>query len=455
MDPILIIEDKADVRMAATIALGNHGFHTVEAETPAVATELLEQQGFALVLLDMNFSDDTTSGKEGLDFLAKMRRRQLTTPVIVMTAWASVDLAVQAMQFGACDFIEKPWNNTRLINVVKQQIEKTQLEESNARLDAASKLLPEQPVLAHSDVMQRLLNQAKRAALSDVSILITGENGTGKSMLAQFIHQHSNRADNILVSVNMGAIPESLFESELFGHKKGAFTDAKEDRLGRFDIANGGTLFLDEVGTIPIALQSKLLRVLESQTFEMIGSSQTKATDVRVISATNTDLQQAIDSGEFRQDLLFRLNTIELCIPPLRERTEDIEPLAKQFLKQLGNKYHRAQMYLSESAIKALKAYSWPGNVRELSHCIERAMILSDSDEITPEQLNLAPQSTSAKQEQELPLMTLDEAERRLLVNAIKSFDGNVIAAGEFLGLTKSTIYRRLEKHDIDPKQIF
>lgn len=453
MDPILIIEDKADVRMAATIALGNHGFQTIEAETPAAAIALLEQQNFALVLLDMNFSDDTTSGKEGLDFLSVMQRRQLSTPVVVMTAWASVDLAVQAMQLGASDFIEKPWNNTRLLNIVKQQVDKVALEQSNARLDAATKLLPEQQVLAHSEQMQRLLNQAKRAALSDASILITGENGTGKSLLAQFIHQHSMRADKILVSVNMGAIPESLFESELFGHKKGAFTDAKEDRLGRFDIANSGTLFLDEVGTIPVVLQSKLLRVLESQSFEMIGSSQTKTTDVRVISATNSDLQQSIESGEFRQDLLFRLNTIELHIPPLRDRVEDIEPLAKQFLQQLGNKYQRAQMYLSEQAVRALKSYDWPGNVRELSHCIERAMILSESEEIGVEQLNLAPKTVT--ESQEVPLMTLDQAERSLLINAIKSFDGNVTAAGEFLGLTKSTIYRRLEKHDIDPKQLF
>lgn len=451
MEPILIIEDKADVRMAATIALGTHGFDTVEAETPTAAIALLEHRSFALILLDMNFSDDTTSGKEGLDFLTYCQRHQVTTPVVVMTAWASVDLAVQAMQLGACDFIEKPWNNTRLLNIVKQQIKNTQLEVSHARLTAAAKL-PEQLVLAHSEPMLKVLNQAKRAALSDASILITGENGTGKSLLAQFIHQHSNRADKILVSVNMGAIPHSLFESELFGHKKGAFTDAKEQRLGRFDIADGGTLFLDEIATIPVEQQSKLLRVLDSKTFEMVGSSTTQTTDVRVISATNSNLQMAIENNEFRQDLMFRLNTIELHIPPLRERIEDIEPLAKQFLQKLGSKYQRPNMHLAKDAIKALKSYSWPGNVRELSHCIERAMILSESDEIGAEQLNLV--SGQQAEQPDMPLVSLDEAERRLLISAIKSFDGNVIAAGEFLGLTKSTVYRRLEKHNIDPKQL-
>ena len=452
MNPILIVEDKIDVRMAATIALGNHGFHTVEAETPEQAKELISEQPFALILLDMNFSDDTTSGAEGLDFLRQLQILQIDTPVVVMTAWASVDLAVQAMQLGAVDFVEKPWNNTRLVNIVSQQVKHQQTAKKNQRLQSLSQLDEPLSYQAYSQSMQNVLNQAKRAALSDVSILITGENGTGKSLLAKYIHQHSARNEQVLVEVNMGAIPENLFESELFGHKKGAFTDAKEDRLGRFEIANEGTLFLDEVGTIPMSQQSKLLRVLESQTFEMVGSSQTQKANVRVIAATNSDLMEAIENRTFRQDLLFRLNTIELHIPPLRERKEDIQPLAQSFLAEKARKYQREKMQLSDEAINELQGYHWPGNVRELSHCIERAVVLSDEDVVQAHHLNL---TTKAQvNTTNLPLMTLDEAEKRLLINAIHSFDGNVIAAGEFLGLTKSTIYRRLEKHNLDPKQL-
>jgi DNA-binding NtrC family response regulator len=348
--------------------------------------------------------------------------------------------------------VEKPWNNTRLVNIVSQQVKHQQTAKKNQRLQSLSLLDEPLSYQAYSQSMQNVLNQAKRAALSDVSILITGENGTGKSLLAKFIHQHSARSEQVLVEVNMGAIPENLFESELFGHKKGAFTDAKEDRLGRFEIANEGTLFLDEVGTIPMSQQSKLLRVLESQTFEMVGSSQTQKANVRVVAATNSDLMEAIENRTFRQDLLFRLNTIELHIPPLRERKEDIQPLAQSFLAEKARKYQREKMQLSDEAINELQGYHWPGNVRELSHCIERAVVLSDEDVVQAHHLNL---TTKAQvNTTNLPLMTLDEAEKRLLINAIHSFDGNVIAAGEFLGLTKSTIYRRLEKHNLDPKQL-
>ncbi len=437
--------------MAAAIALGNHGFDCQQAASPLEALEKVRHDAFDLLLLDMNFSEDTTSGKEGLNFLKQLQSTEQQVSVVVMTAWASVDLAVQAMQLGASDFVEKPWNNNRLLNVVQQQLNTVGMSKQNARLTALAQEKADTPFLAVSDVMQSLLSKAQRAAKSDASILITGENGTGKSLLAQFIHQNSMRSEQVFVSVNMGAIPHNLFESEMFGHKKGAFTDAKEERLGRFDIANGGTLFMDEVGTIPPEQQSKLLRVLETQSFEMIGSSQTIQSDVRVISATNCDLQDAIENKQFRQDLLFRLNTIELHIPPLRERIDDILPLAESMLNSLAKKYQRDGMLLSADAQQQLLQYHWPGNVRELNHCIERAVILAEDHLIESADLGLI---GSKPEVSELPLMTLDEAEKKLLINAIKSFDGNVVSAGEFLGLTKSAVYRRLEKHGIDPKTL-
>ncbi len=305
--------------------------------------------------------------------------------------------------------------------------------------------------------MQLLLAKAERAAKTDASILITGENGTGKSLLAHYIHQHSLRADKRYVSVNVGAIAPTLFESELFGHKKGAFTDAKEDRLGRFEIAEGGTLFLDEIATLSLELQSKMLRVLESKEFEVLGSSQTKTADVRIISATNSELATAIEQGEFRRDLLFRLNTIELHIPPLRDRKDDIAPLAEHLLLVHGKKYQRANMALSNDALKALKNYSWPGNIRELSHCIERAVIMSDNNNIQANDLILDQPSceqTNSNAEQALPLLPLEELEKQMIQKALLQFNGNVIAAGEFLGLSKSAIYRRIDKHQLDLKEV-
>ncbi len=452
MNKVLIVDDQLDVRMSASIALSNHGFSCIEADSPLQAMQIVITDKIDLILLDMNYSSDTTSGQEGLTFLQQLQSKNINVPVVVMTAWASVDIAVQAMQLNAVDFIEKPWKNTRLVAIVKQQISSAQLHRENARYTALSKPSTSQDYLVKSPAMLELLAKAKRAAPTDANILLTGENGTGKSLLANYIHQHSNRADNRFVSVNMGAIPESLFESELFGHKKGAFTDAKENRLGRFDIASDGTLFLDEIGTLGANLQSKILRVLESGEYEVVGSSQTEKTNARIISATNANLEQMIASEGFRRDLLFRLNTIELHIPPLRERPEDITLLAEHLLTKHATKYHRGEMSLSSAAHAAILQHPWIGNVRELSHSIERAVIMSEHNELDVNALSLNNHSENTPQN--WPLMTLDESEKRTLIAAIKHFQGNVIEAGEYLGMSKSAIYRRLEKFAIDPKNL-
>ncbi|MBE0349378.1 sigma-54-dependent transcriptional regulator [Pseudoalteromonas lipolytica] len=456
MDKILVIDDQADVRLAATVALQQLGLQCLEAEGPEHAFDVLKSEHISLILLDMNYKLDTTSGEEGLRFLKQLNTLGSTIPVIVMTAWASIDVAVKAMQLGAVDFVEKPWNNLRLTAVVQQQLKLKQSHHDNACLKALTNNT-HASYIAHSEVMQKLLAKAERAAKTDASILITGENGTGKSLLANYIHQHSIRSDKRYVSVNIGAIAPSLFESELFGHKKGAFTDAKEDRLGRFEIAEGGTLFLDEIATLSLELQSKMLRVLESKEFEVLGSSQTRTADVRIISATNSELATAIEQGEFRRDLLFRLNTIELHIPALRDRKADIAPLAEHLLLTHGKKYQRSNMSLSNSAIEALEQYSWPGNIRELSHCIERAVIMSDNINIQASDLILDQPSCEQPNnsaDKTLPLLPLEELEKQMIQKALLQFNGNVIAAGEFLGLSKSAIYRRIDKHQLDLKEV-
>jgi len=399
----------------------------------------------------MNFSFDTTSGQEGLSFLKKLKDDNIQIPIVIMTGWASIEIAVQTMQLGANDFIEKPWKNTRLVSIVKQQLNSAQLNQENQRFTALNRAEKNESFVK-SPQMLTLLDKAKRAAISGANILITGENGTGKSLLAQYIHEHSAQATERFVSVNMGAIPESLFESELFGHKKGAFTDAKENRLGRFDIASNGTLFLDEIGTLPHNLQAKILRVLETGEYEVLGSSQTQQTNARIISATNANLEQLIAKDNFRRDLLFRLNTIELHIPPLRERAEDILVLAEYLLNKHSQKYRRESMSLTTDAQAEILKHPWLGNVRELSHAIERAVIMSEQSCLDVQSLGLVNRGNVENNEQ--PLMTLEESEKRTIIRAIQHFSGNVIAAGEYLSLSKSAIYRRLEKFDVDPKKL-
>lgn len=439
MKRILIIDDHVDVRLSARIVLESHGYSCTEADHPNVGLTLLQNQQIDLILLDMNFTKDTTSGEEGLGFLKELNRQQLTIPVIVITAWAKVDLAVKAMQLGASDFVEKPWKNVKLLESIENQL----------TLENTSDSQPSNGFLALGERSKSLIKAASRIAKTDANVLITGENGSGKSLLAQYIHDNSPRAKHDMVSVNMATIPDNLFESELFGHKKGAFTDAKENREGRFTLANESTLFLDEIGTLPMPLQAKMLRVLETGEFEILGSSKTQTSNARIISATNADLEKAISNGEFRRDLLFRLNTLVLTIPPLRERQDEIALLANHFIKKHCDRYGFEPLLLTNAALEKLKAHSWPGNVRELSHVLERAVIMTDGDSIDDTHLQLE----LSTQHESVPLMNLEQAEKLMINNALKHFDGNVIAAGEFLGLSKSAIYRRIEKFNISVKE--
>ncbi|MBA6346801.1 sigma-54 dependent transcriptional regulator [Colwellia sp. BRX8-9] len=443
---ILVVDDSPEIRLSAAFILEDQGFSILEAENHHYAQAILADNSVDLILLDMNFSLDTTSGEEGLRFLTWLSKSDFVIPVIAMTGWSNVDLAVSAMRLGACDFVEKPWNNQRLIQIIRQQLKMSGLQVQNQKLKQQLESVTEQDFTWRSESMEKLLHQIDSVAATDASILLTGDNGTGKSHLAKRIHQQSNRALDAFISVNMGAISESLFESEIFGHKKGAFTDAKENRIGRFELAKHGTLFLDEIANIPHSQQAKLLRVLESGEYEVLGSSQTQIADSRVICATNGDISKLIRDGDFREDLYFRLNTIELRVPSLQERFQDIAPLAKHFMTQHGKKYKREELNLSLSAIKALEAYHWPGNVREMSHLMERAVLLAQGDNLEPEDLHLS----MIKQNNRLPMMTLEQAEKTLIEQALEQNHNNVPKASIMLGLTKSSMYRRLEKHGIN-----
>jgi len=442
---ILVVDDSPEIRLSAAFILEDQGFSVLEAENHHYAQTILAENNVDLILLDMNFSLDTTSGEEGLRFLTWLGKSDFVIPVIAMTGWSNVDLAVNAMRLGACDFVEKPWNNERLLQIIRQQLKMAGLQVQNQKLKQQLEPVAAQDFIWRSEAMVRLLGQIDSVAATDASILLTGDNGTGKSHLAQRIHQQSDRGVDAFIAVNMGAISESLFESEMFGHKKGAFTDAKEHRIGRFELAKHGTLFLDEIANIPYSQQAKLLRVLESGEYEVLGSSQTQHANSRVISATNGDIAQLIGDGVFREDLYFRLNTIELRVPSLKERMQDITPLAEHFIAQHGKRYKREGLRLTSGAIQALEAYHWPGNVREMSHLMERAVLLAQGSSLGQEDLHLS----SLKQDNSLPMMTLDEAEKILIEQALALNHNNVPKAGVMLGLTKSTMYRRLEKYGI------
>ncbi|MGP8174591.1 MAG: sigma-54-dependent transcriptional regulator [Terracidiphilus sp.] len=446
---ILIADDQTDVLEALRFLVKGEGYQAEAATSPAAVVEAVESRDFDAVVMDLNYTRDTTSGQEGLDLLNRIQSLDSTLPVIVMTAWGSVDLAVEAMRRGARDFIQKPWDNTRLSAILKTQIELGRALRKGQRLEAENRALRAErfpQLIAHSAAMRPVLDVISRVGPSDANVLITGENGTGKGLVAQTLHSVSLRATRPLVTVNTGGLAEGVFESELFGHVKGAFTDAKADRVGRFEMADGGTLFLDEIANISQSLQSKLLRTLETGEFERVGSSKTRRVDVRVFSATNADLAAQVAEGRFRQDLLFRLNTIELHLPPLRDRREDIPLLAAHFLHQHAEHYRKPLGAFDESAIKALLAHAWPGNVRELDHAVERAVLMAQGDTIRAADLGLRAGREGPPRLEE---MSLEDVEALLIRKALARFNGNVSHAASALGLSRSALYRRLQRYGL------
>ena len=446
---ILIADDQPDVLEALRLLLKSEG-HQIEAvKSPAAVLKAVEAREFALVLVDLNYARDTTSGQEGLELLKKLQALDSTLPVVVMTAWASVDVAVEAMRRGARDFITKPWDNSRLLAIVKNQIALGSAVRAYRRLEAENQLLRGKggpTLIAQSAAMRPVLEVIARVGPSDANVLLTGENGTGKGVVAQALHAVSVRAGKPFISVNMGGLPEGVFESELFGHVRGAFTDAKSDRAGRFELADGGTLFMDEIGNIPMSQQAKLLRTIETGEFERVGSSRVCHASVRLISATNSDLGAEVAAGKFRQDLLFRLNTIHLHLPPLRERREDIELLALHFLKQHVERYRKNITGFDDAAITAMRDYPWPGNVRELDHSVERAVLMAQGKIVHAPDLGLNLAREAAPRLEE---MSIEEVESFLIKKTLARCDGNARRAAEELGLSRSAFYRRLEKYGL------
>jgi DNA-binding NtrC family response regulator len=445
---ILIADDQRDVLEALRILLKGEGYQTEAVTSIAGVFNALQKKDFALLMMDLNYTRDTTSGQEGLEVIPKVQEFDSTLPIVVMTAWATIDLAVEAMKRGARDFVPKPWDNERLLAIVRTQIELGTALRRGRKLEAENQLLRgNMPnIIAESPSMRPVMEMISKVAPSDANILITGENGTGKGLVAQALHSLSPRSAKSMITVNMGGLSETLFESELFGHVKGAFTDAKTDRAGRFELADESTLFMDEIANIPLNQQAKLLRVIETGEFERVGSSRTLHANVRIISATNANLHDEVAAGRFRQDLLFRLNTIEISLPPLRDRREDVMPLAKNFLRQHSQRYRKDIAGFDEGARDRLLQHTFPGNVRELDHVIERAVLMSHGAQLKPNDLGL---TSSAGDSRSLEDMSLEEVEAFLIKKALSRNNGNARKAAEALGLSRSAFYRRLQQYGL------
>lgn len=446
---ILIGDDQPDVLRALRLLTKPEGYQVETASSPAGVVEAVKDYDFDVVLIDLNYARGSTSGEEGLDLLSRLQQIDNTLPVVVMTAWSSVELAVEAMRRGAKDFVSKPWKNERLLAILRTQIELSRALRSRRQLEEENILLRDETrrqLIGKSQGIGPVLDAIARVGPSEANVLITGENGSGKGVVAQALHAASARKGKPLVTVNTGSIPEAVFESELFGHVAGAFTDAKSDRLGRFKLADGGTLFLDEIATIPANLQAKLLRVLENGQFEPVGSSKTYSVDVRILSATNADLEKEIADGRFRRDLLYRLNTVVVRIPPLRDRKDDIPLLAMHFLRRHLVRYRKHLTGFDAAAMQAMLNYRWPGNVRELDHTVERAVLMAQGAVIREGDLALEPKSEEALRFEE---MTLEEIERWLIRKTISRFGGDISKTAKALGLSRSALYRRLEKHQL------
>ncbi len=447
---ILVADDQPHVLSALRLLLRSEGFEIETVASPAAVYRAVEGRTFDALLIDLNYARDTTSGAEGLELLERLHAYDELLPVVVMTAWGSVDLAVSAMRLGARDFVQKPWENEKLLATLRTQVELGRALRKGQRLEAENRVLrgdDKRPTLiAESRAMRPVLEAIARVGPSDASVLITGENGTGKGVVARALHAASRRTSRPLVSVNVGGLPESLFESELFGHVKGAFTDAKADRVGRFELADSGTLFLDEIANVPLAQQAKLLRVLETGEFERVGSSRTRQADVRILSATNSLLDAEVEAGRFRQDLYFRLRTVEIQLPPLRDRREDIPTLASHFLTMHVARYRKPITGFDEAAMKTLLSHAWPGNVRELDHAIEGAVLMASATTIRAADLGLSTPATRAPRIEE---MSIEEVETLLIRKALARYGGNVSRAAEALGLSRSALYRRIARFQL------
>jgi DNA-binding NtrC family response regulator len=448
---VLIADDQQDILDALRLLLAEEGYEVAMARSPREVMSALEQSDVDLALIDLNYTRDTTSGQEGLDLLERIRALDATLPVLVMTAWSSVASAVEAMRRGARDYIEKPWDDDRLLAAVRSQVEfrralrRTQrLQEENARLQRRAR----PSFITSSPAMQAVRQTIERVAPSDASVLITGEHGTGKEVVAQWLHAMSTRSARPLVTMNAGGLAEGVAESELFGHVKGAFTDAKADRIGCFELADEGTLFLDEIGNMAIRLQAKLLRVLQTGEVQRVGSSRMRYVDVRLISATNADLGAEIAAGRFREDLLYRINTVEIRLPPLRERREDIAPLANHFLSHYAARYRKPLAGFDADAVRALTDHRWPGNIRELAHAVERAVLMAEdrASTIAARHLGLQPQRAEGDVSDD---MTLEEVERLFIQKVLARHEGDVRQAATQLGMSRSALYRRLQQYGL------
>jgi DNA-binding NtrC family response regulator len=446
---ILIADDQPDVLQALRLLLKAERYQVEAVTSPAAVLEAVRQREFDVILIDLNYTRDTTSGQEGLDLLVQLQALDNTVPVVVMTAWGSVEVAVEAMRRGAKDFVQKPWDNVRLMTILRTQVELHQALRRGQRLEAENQLLRAEGqirLIAEAPAMRPVLEMIARVGPSEANVMITGENGTGKGLIAQALHAVSPRSARPMVTVNTGGLSEGLFESELFGHVRGAFTDAKTDRVGRFELANGGTLFLDEIANVPPPQQAKLLRVLETGHFERVGSSRTLQVDVRIISATNADLHQEVETGRFRQDLLFRLNTIEIALPPLRQRREDIPALANHFLQQHAARYRKEVTGFDSAALQLMHQHLWPGNVRELDHAVERGVLMAQGNLIRAGDLALR---TGREPSASIEDMSLEDVECFLIRKALARYGGNVSLAARALGLSRSALYRRLQRYGL------
>lgn len=449
---ILIVDDNKNVLSALRILLSDYFENIVLLTSPNTLMSELWDKNPDVVLLDMNFSAGINSGNEGLFWLSEIKKADEELPVVLFTAYADIDLAVKALKGGATDFVVKPWDNAKLLATLQSAYSLRQSRKEVKKLREKQSVLnrdiqkEEDICWGKSPAMQRLLTMIKKVAVTDANVLITGENGTGKELIAKMIHRYSPRAAETLIIVDMGAVTETLFESELFGHVKGAFTDAKADRSGKFEAADGGSLFLDEIGNLSYPLQAKLLSALQTRHITRVGSNKSISVDIRLISATNKNLFKSVKKGEFREDLLYRINTIHLEVPPLRERREDIPQLADFFLRRLARKYGKSDLKLGEKTLCKLESYAWPGNVRELEHAIEKAVILSDNQELQPNDFYMrTPDETSFVVES----FTLEEMEKNLIEKALRKYDNNISAVAAELGISRPTLYSKIRKYEL------